>query len=339
MTDDTAGRAWRPNPQPGHGGGDRASFVRLLALTAVLLAAMTALVGPRFLSIATFQSIAFQLPELALLSFAMLLSMLTGGIDLSIVSIANLSGVVAAMTMVRWLPDHANVGSQVVASGIGAAAGLVTALACGAINGAVIAFVRVPPILATLGTLQLFTGLALVFTGGRAIVGLPDVVPWMGNGTFVGLPVPLWLLVVASGAMAVVVNDTVFGVEARLIGSSAVAARYAGIPVRSVLVRVYLSTAAIAGVTGLLMVSRANSAKADYGSSYLLQSILVAVLGGVRPAGGSGRVLGVVLAGVALQVLSAGFGMLRLTTFATELAWGAFLLLVMVVNRWSERRE
>src|SRR5262249_23067161 len=98
------------------------------------------------------------------------------------------------------------------------------------------------------------------------------------------------------------------------------------------LVRTYLASGVIASATGLLMVARANSAKADYGSSYLLQSILVVVLGGVSPAGGSGRVLGVSIAVVALQILSSGFGMLHLSSFAKELAWGLFLLMVMVAN-------
>ena len=316
----------------------RAPLVRLLVFTAAVFAVMSWTAGPRFLTIANFQSVAFQLPELALLSFAMMLSMLTGGIDLSIISIANLSGIVAAIVMTRWLPEHPTTAQGLLSVAAGVGGGMLTGLACGAVNGLVVAFVDVPPILVTLGTLQLFTGLALVLTGGQAVVGLPDAVQWLGNGTVLGAPVPLCLLVLAAAVVAVLVNGTVFGAEARLTGSNPTAARFAGIPVRSVLVRTYLATAAIASVTGILMVSRANSAKAGYGSSYLLQSILVAVLGGVSPSGGSGRVLGVAIAVFALQLLSAGFGMMHLTSFATELAWGGFLLLVMVVNTVSERR-
>ncbi|HVW06460.1 MAG TPA: ABC transporter permease [Vicinamibacterales bacterium] len=312
-------------------------FVRLVAFTVAVFVVMTLLAGSdRFLTTANFQSIAFQLPELALLSFAMMLSMLTGGIDLSIVSIANLSSIVAAMTMVRIAHGDAGAGASAIAAGIGA--GLCTGLACGAVNGCLVAFVRVPSILVTLGTLQLFTGLALVLTGGQAIVGLPDAFQWLGNGTFLAIPVPLWLCLGAATVMAMLVNRTVFGVEARLVGTNPIAAWFAALPVRSVLVRTYVTTALIASVTGILMVSRANSAKADYGSSYLLQSILVVVLAGVNPAGGSARVLGVGIAVFALELLSSGFGMMRLTSFATELAWGAFLLLVMVINSVLERR-
>jgi simple sugar transport system permease protein len=314
-------------------------FVRLVVFTAAVFVVMTLVAGSdRFLTSANFQSIAFQLPELALLSFAMMLSMLTGGIDLSIVSIANFSSIVAAMTMVHVAHGDSGHGASAAAIATGVGAGLCTGLACGIVNGCVVAFVRVPSILVTLGTLQLFTGLALVLTRGQAIVGLPDAFQWLGNGALLGMPVPLWLCLCAAVAMAMLVNRTVFGVEARLVGTNPIAAWFAALPVRGVLVRTYVTTALVASVTGILMASRANSAKADYGSSYLLQSILVVVLAGVNPAGGSARVLGVGIAVFALELLSSGFGMMRLTSFATELAWGAFLLVFMMINSVLERR-
>jgi simple sugar transport system permease protein len=317
----------------------RTAFGRLAAFTVIVFVAMTLMVGSdRFLTAANFQSIAFQLPELALLSSAMMLSMLTGGIDLSVVSIANLSSIVGAMTMVQVLQGRTDAGAETMAIAAGVGASLCTGLACGLVNGCTVAFVRVPSILVTLGTLQLYTGLALVLTGGRAIIGLPDSFQWFGNGTLLAIPVPLWFCVAGAVVMALVVNRTVFGVEARLVGTNPVAAWFAALPVRGVLVRTYLATALVSAVTGLLMVSRANSAKADYGSSYLLQSILVVVLAGVDPAGGSARVFGVALAVFALELLSSGFGMMRLTSFATELAWGAFLLVVMAINSVLERR-
>jgi simple sugar transport system permease protein len=282
---------------------------------------------------------AFQFPELALLSLAMMLSMVAGGIDLSIVSAANLAGVIAAMTMARLSAAHGPAGTAWLAASAGVIAATLTGLACGLTNGLLVALVGVPPILATLGTLQLFMGCALVLTGGQAVTGLPEMLQWIGSGTALGLPVPFWIFLIGAGGIAVLTNATVFGVEARLIGTNRVAAWFSGVPVRSVLVRTYVATGVIASLTGVLMVVRANSAKADYGSSYLLESILVAVLGGVSPAGGSGRVLGVGIAVIALQLLSSGFGMMHLTSYATELAWGGFLLLVMVVNRWFERRK
>ena len=118
-----------------------------------------------------------------------------------------------------------------------------------------------------------------------------------------------------------------------------VAAVFAGIPVRSVLLRTYLTTGSIAGVAGVLLIARSNSAKADYGSSYLLQAILVAVLGGVHPAGGFGSVFGVCVAVLALQFLASGFTMLQFSNFSREFTWGVFLLAIMALNSISGRRR
>jgi simple sugar transport system permease protein len=93
----------------------------------------------------------------------------------------------------------------------------------------------------------------------------------------------------------------------------------------------------LAAVAGLIIMSRANSAKADYGSSYLLLAVLIAVLGGVNPYGGYGRVIGVVFAVLTMQFLSSGLNMLQVSNFARELIWGALLILVMIINTWNWR--
>jgi len=310
------------------GASDRGRLIRLFVLAALSLLTMTALTRGAVLSSATVESIAFQFPELGLLSFAMLLPMLTGGIDLSIVSVANLSGIAAAVVMTRMPPGTA----QPVAIAAGIAAALACGMVCGVANGVLVGRVCVSPVLATLGTMQLFFGAAVVWTGGQAVIGLPESLQHAGNGSLGVVPIPLVLFATAAVIVSVLSNRTVFGLESRLVGSNAIAGRFSGIAVPSVLVRTYVASGVIASVTGVLMVAHANSAKADYGSSYLLQSILVVVLGGVSPSGGSGRVLGVTVAVVALQFLSAGFSMLHLSSFAKDLAWGGFLLIVMIAN-------
>ena len=125
-----------------------------------------------------------------------------------------------------------------------------------------------------------------------------------------------------------------------MYGANPLAAHFAGVDVTRLLIRVYAVSGAFAAIAGLVVMSRANSAKADYGSSYLLLAVLIAVLGGVNPYGGYGRVVGVVLAVLSMQFLSSGLNMLGVSNFARELIWGVLLLLVMVVNtgRWPFRR-
>ena len=303
---------------------------RLLILTLVLFGVMTVLNPDRFLTARNFQSMAFQFPELGLLALAVMITLVTAGIDLSIVSIANLSGILAALVLTGGASGGAEptlprvVGAVLVA--------LIGGALCGAFNGFLIGRLGLTPILATLGTLQLFLGLAYVITRGPAVAGFSDPFLWLGNGDVLGLPVPLLLFVVVSLVMALLLGRTRFGLQLYLLGSNETAARYAGFDRASLLFRTYLISGLIAASAGLLMIARTNSAKADYGTSYLLQAILVAILGGVSPNGGTGTVRGVLLALLALQFISSGFSALRLSQFAQEFAWGALLLAVMVIN-------
>ncbi|RME96066.1 MAG: ABC transporter permease [Verrucomicrobia bacterium] len=310
----------------------RGSTGRLLLLTLAVFAGMAALSPDRFLTRANLESMAFQFPELALLAFAILLTMLSAGIDLSVVATANLAGILAALVLTRWWPGLADGPAPFAVAAAGITA-LAAGGACGTVNGLLIARAGISPILATLGTLQLYTGLALVITRGHAVYGFPDALLFLGNGLWLGVPMPFWLFLGAAGLLAVLVNRTAFGVEARLLGTNPLAATFAALPVRGVLFRTYLASGLLGGLTGLLMIARTNSAKADYGSSYLLQAILIAVLGGVNPAGGFGTVLGVSLAVVALQALGSGFTLLGFSNFTREFVWGLFLLLIMVLNR------
>jgi simple sugar transport system permease protein len=124
-----------------------------------------------------------------------------------------------------------------------------------------------------------------------------------------------------------------------MLGTNPLATRFAGINDVAVTIRTYLISGMFAAAAGLVIMSRANSAKADYGSSYLLLSILICVLGGINPYGGFGRVAGLVLAVLSLQFLSSGLNMLQVSNFAKELIWGGLLLVVMVANGIQFRRK
>lgn len=311
----------------------------LFILMGAALVVMSILNPGRFLSTANFQSMAFLFPELALLSLAMMLTMLTGGIDLSIIGTANLSGILAALILTRVLPGNAGPGLTVIYILMAFFTAVACGAVCGSLNGWLISRVKISPILATLGTMQVFLGLALVITRGRAIFGYPDAFLALGNESLIGVPIPFFLFVIVAVLLAILVNRTVFGIHLRLLGTNPVAAVFSGIRVSSVLYRTYLVTGIIAGLTGILLIARTNSAKAGYGSSYLLQAILVAVLGGVSPAGGFGTVLGVSVAVLGLQFLASGFNMLQFSNFAKEFIWGAFLLLSMVINYLVNHRR
>lgn len=298
-----------------------------LALIAVLVfAAMAAASPDRFLSVQNLTSMAFQFPEFAILALAMTVTMMTGGIDLSVVGIANLSAIVAATILTAV--TGAGTGTLVVA----VAAALAVGLTAGMANGLLIAKLGLPPILATLGSGLIFTGLAIAMTSGSAIMGFPPATAWIGNSTTLGIPTPLILFALLALGLSLLLTRTAFGLTVQMYGANPIAARFAALNIDAMLIRVYVLSGALAAIAGMVVMSRANSAKADYGSSYLLLAVLIAVLGGVNPYGGYGKVVGVVLAVLTMQFLSSGLNMLGVSNFARELIWGALLIFVMIVN-------
>jgi len=321
--------------------------LRLLTVAVAVLTLMTVLNPGRFLTARNFASMCFQFPELGIFALAVALSLITGGIDLSVISVANLAGIVAASILTRAPADDTSV--LVVAGCIALAitAALITSAVCGLTNGILISRFSIPPILATLGTMQLFLGVSLVITRGHAIAGYPGAVQMIGNGTLAGIPVPLLLFLVLACLVQMALSRTRFGVSLCLMGTNPTAARFSGLDVSGLSLRTYVITALLAGVAGLIIISRTNSAKADYGSSYLLQAVLVAILGGVNPRGGFGSAWGILLAVLSLQFLSSGLNMLQLNetvgpyinNFAKEFTWGALLLVVMTANCYSTRGQ
>lgn len=305
---------------------------RLLVIAVLIFGLMSALSPDRFLSSQNLTSMAFQFPEFAILALAMTIAMMTGGIDLSVVGIANLSAVVAALILTQYSNAEMPASQSAIWLAIAIAAALCVGAVAGLINGSLVAFFGLPPILATLGSGLVFTGFAIAMTGGSAVMGFPGTVALIGNAKLAGIPVPLILFALLAVLLHLILTRTAFGLRLTMYGSNPLAALYAAIDINRMLLKVYLIAGMFASVAGLIVMSRANSAKADYGSSYLLLAVLIAVLGGVNPYGGYGRVIGVVLAVLSMQFLSSGLNMLQVSNFARELIWGALLILVMVIN-------
>lgn len=315
------------------------NLLQLLLLTVLIFAGMAALNPDRFLRPYVFESLTFTAPELGLLAIAMMVAMLTGGIDLSVIGIANLSCILAglffhAVGAARG-PELVNLPWPLVASGIAIALG--TGLVAGAVNGFLITRGRVTPILATIGTGQVFTGLCLVLTGGPAVVGFPALWGRIGNGTAFGIAVPLIVFLLVAAAVWFVLSRTAFGIELSLIGTNPRAAAFAGLRTGQRVFFSYVLTGVLASVAGILLSGRTNAAKSDYGVSYLLQAVLISVLAGTNPAGGRGSVVGVGLALVALMLLSSGLQMMRFSSFLVDLVWGCFLLLSIALAAWRNR--
>lgn len=326
--------------RPGFFARDK-NFTRLLAIFAAVFVLCSLLKPDLFLKMSNFQSMAKQFPEFGLLSIGVAVAMLTGGIDLSVVNVANLAAVLAAKVMVEYAPRGAPPGRAVAVVIVAMALALFVGALCGVVNGVLVAKIGIPAILATLGTQQLFMGLAIVVTSGRPISGLPLVYARHGNRNIFGaVPAVLVVFVVCALLAALILSLTKFGAKLYMLGANATAARFAGLANDRLYVLAYAMSGTLAAVAGLIMMARSNSAKADYGVSYTMQSILIAVLGGVSPNGGRGNVQGVVMAVLILQLLSSALNMFEnISNFYRDILWGAVMIGVLVVNHVVNTRE
>lgn len=289
----------------------------------------------KFLTIRNFQSISSQIPEFGFLAIAMMLAMLTGGIDLSVISTANLAGIAAALILTKFSIPQVGGYEEIFIIISAIAAALTVSLICGFINGVLIAYVGVPAILATLGTMGLFSGIAIIVTKGYGILGFPEKFLLIGSGTIFSMPVPMIIFIICALMMVLVLNKTSFGFNIYMLGSNPTVARFSGINNSRVLVRTYMLSSFYVGIASIIMISRVNSIRPGYGSAYLLQAILVCVLGGVDPSGGYGNISGLVMGIITLQILQSGFNILSFSPFFKKVIWGLILILVMVINFYS----
>ncbi len=312
-------------------------LVRLFVIMVIVFITMAAISPDTFLSIDSFSSMAFQFPEYGILALAMMLTMISGGIDLSIVGIANLSAIAASMMMTTMISENTSTESSLPLIAAAIIVSLLTGLICGLLNGFAIAKIGIPAILVTLGSMQLFTGLAIILTKGNAIVGLPEIFSYIGNGSLLSIPVPLLIFGLCIMLTYVMLHKKSYGLKLYMFGSNPVAARFSGINNTVVLLKTYAVSGMLASIAGLVIVAHTNSAKADYGTSYILLSILIAVMGGVNPKGGVGKISGIIMAVLTLQFLSSGLNALHVSNFFKDFVWGITLLLVMLVNELSDR--
>lgn len=302
------------------------AIIRLQCVIIIVVAVVfSALLGSRFFSVANFQSITSQLPILGMLALGMGITMLTGGINLSIIAGANACSLVMAAVIVSH-PDNP------LFLALALLAGAAVAVAIGTLNGALIAWVGVSPILATLGTMTLISGLNILLSNGTVISGFPAAIQFLGNATVVGIPVALLLFLLVAVLLWVLLEHTTLGRSLYLVGSNEQATRYSGVNTVRVQIAVYVISALLGWVAAILMMAKFNSAKAGYGESYLLVTILASVLGGINPGGGFGRIVGLVLALVVLQMLESGFNLLGISSYLTMALWGAVLILFIALQ-------
>lgn len=299
----------------------------------ILVVVVFGLTAPKFLTWANFGSVAFQLPELGLLTLAMLVPIISGGFNLAIIYTANMAG----LTLAFVLNQYGGVDAGLMPFFIGSVLALLVGAASGAAMGLVIAYIGAHPILVSLAMMIFLRGLGEFLTKGGDISGMPPYLATLGHGSVLGIPVPLILFLVCAVIWHVLLTRTRHGFAARMIGSNIRATAYSGVHTKRTLTLIYTLSGTMCAVAGILMLARFNSVRVGHGEALLLVTVLACFLGGVDPFGGFGRVVPVVIALVVLQVLSSGLNLLGANQHLSTAVWGLFLVGVMIL-RWSADR-
>jgi simple sugar transport system permease protein len=305
----------------------------LVALLAALVGLFSLLMPTTFLRPTTLQAMMFQIPELGLLSLAMAIPLISGGINLAIIATANQAGLLMAWILTGVMPHDA--GGMILAFWLAAAlaAGLLSCIVVGLVTGTLVAILGVHPILVTLGAMTLLHGLSIYFTRGRTLSGFPDALTVISNKAVWGVPISFVLFVIVTLGAHALLTRTVLGVRIHMIGSNLESTGYSGVDTRRVQIWVYLLSSLLCWLASVIMMARFNSAGADIAQSYLLITGLAAILGGVDPYGGFGRIGGLFIALCILQIVASGFNLMNVSPHLALASWGSILLLVVAAKR------
>jgi ribose transport system permease protein len=273
------------------------------------------------------------------LSIGMTLIILSGGIDLSVGAILALSGAVAAGVLKDGIAiPFLDILIQFTVPGA-ITAGILVGVACGAFNGFVITRFRLPPFVATLGMFSIARGLTMLWTGGFPITGLGATFGFIGTGILLGVPMPVWICAALVLLFVVVTRRTRFGRHLYAVGGNQRAARLTGLSVNRVKVWVYTLGGALAGVAGLLVTARLDSAQPNAGLGYELDSIAAVVIGGTSLSGGRGSIMGTVLGCLIIGVLNNGLFLLNVSPFWQQVIKGLVILAAVAIDRANARHR
>ncbi len=313
-------------------------FVRLgiLPFLVVITIIVFTMISENFLTGRNLTNVLRQSVYLTIVSLGQMLALLTGGFDLSVGTILALSSVVGAMVMASVyavMPD-----AVMLAISLGVLAGVMAGTMVGVVNAIGIAFAGVSPFMMSLGMASVGFGIALYLTGGVPVYGMPvEFGDLFGFGSWLGIPVPVWVAAILAVALSVLLYRTRFGRYFYAVGGNAKAASLSGINVRATLFVTYVLCAALAAVAGMLLTARLDTGEANIGASMPLESIAACVIAGVSLRGGLGRIENVVLGALFIGLIQNGMNLARIESYLQIVVLGALLILAVMADQFRLR--
>lgn len=300
----------------------------------IAIAVLVTIIGtqnPLFFGLNNVRVIGTAIAVTGLLAVVQTIVIIMGALDISVGSIAGLTSVTSAMIF------------TIAGPALGVAGAVVIGIVCGLINGCIIVFGRVNPVIATLATLAAFKGVAQLVSDGRAqgYTGANPFFIFLARGTLLGIPTLIVVLILAAILAHLVLRYTSIGRNIYAVGGNDIASRLAGININRYILGVYMMTGAVAAIAGILITARTGSGQPVSGSEGLeLESITAAALGGAALKGGKGTIMGTILAVILLGILTNGMTLLDVNAFWQNVAKGALLVIAVIIQqlRSKERR-
>jgi ribose transport system permease protein len=296
-------------------------------LSLIVLFVALSIASPYFLTANNLTSVVRQTAVFNTMALGMTIVIISGGIDLSVGSILGLAGLIGTMALEAGYPIIA-----------GVLVGVAVGMACGFLNGLLITRLRIPPFVVTLGTLGIYRGLALIFSNGLPVHKIPAAFSFLGEGSLLGIPFVLWMLVLCAVAVHVVLEHTRLGRYAFAIGSNRIASVYAGIPVDFHMTAVYAIGGALTGLAGMIEASRLMTGQPTAGQGYELQAIAAVVIGGGSLNGGEGSVVGTLIGAFIMGLLSNGADLLNISNYWQQVIIGSVIILAVTLDEVRKRR-
>ncbi len=332
---------------------------RLLPLAALMILVVYFSIAARgpggetlFLAKDNLFNIARQQSVILLIAFGMTLVIISGGIDLSVGSVAAFCGVVAAWITLAPSADPTKLGGFNASVPVGIAAGILCGALWGSANSLLIGVFRLPPFIATLGVMGIARGLAYIMSRGQSVdlpsleidqkTGIdPNLLPggnqFLGNGDILGMPIPLLLIILSALLCWLILNKSVVGRSIYAVGGNPQAARFAGIDERKVLFFVYTMAGALTGLAAMIEVSRGTSAQPNSGADYPLDSIAAVVIGGGSLLGGVGNISGTIIGALVIAVLRNGSNLLGVDPFLQMVFIGVLIIAAVALDQWQKK--
>ncbi|QMV03793.1 ABC transporter permease [Devosia sp. D6-9] len=297
------------------------SWEALLILVAIAIFAINSFASPYFLNAWSLSDLTFNFTEKALIALAMALLIIAGEIDLSVAAIIALASTMMGLALQAGVDTPGLV-----------AIGIATGLVCGAFNGFLVTGLKLPSIVVTIGTMSLFRGLSFIILGDQAFKGYPESFAFFGQGyVWWVVSFELVLFLVCALLYYFLLHRTNFGRRVFAIGNNPVASRFSGVRVDRIRFTLFCLTGLMSGIASVLLTSRLGSTRPSIAQGWELEVITMVVLGGVNILGGSGSILGVVIAAFIMGLVTFGLGLLNVPGIVMSIFIGALLILVIAL--------